>query len=79
MTKGSGEAPKKRKKKRKPQGGCPFMPTENKKPPALERYDSAYEIPYISNLRHLFNFRGIFSRGDEDEGPKTHLDDSLFS
>jgi hypothetical protein len=26
----------KKKKKKKPQGGCPFMPGENKKNPGLE-------------------------------------------
>mmetsp|Transcript_63253 Transcript_63253/g.87938 ORF Transcript_63253/g.87938 Transcript_63253/m.87938 type:complete len:287 (+) Transcript_63253:410-1270(+) len=64
------------------------MPTESKKAPSLERYECAYEIPYISTLRHLFNFKGIFSKtglgggmgggGSEDEdkqeAPKTQLD-----
>jgi len=53
----------KKKKKKKIQSGCPFMPTESKKPPALEHLEPSFEIPYISTLRHLFTFRGILSKG----------------
>jgi len=53
----------KKKKKKKIQSGCPFMPTENKKPPSLAHLEQSYEIPYISAMRHLFSFRGILSKG----------------
>lgn len=53
----------KKKKKKKLQSGCPFMPTDSKKAPALEHLEPAFEIPYISPLRHLFNFRGILAKG----------------
>jgi len=56
----SGEP--KKKKKKKIQSGCPFMPTESKKPPSLAHFEQTFEIPYISPMRHLFNFRGILSK-----------------
>jgi len=58
----AAEGDKKKKKKKKIQSGCPFMPTESKKPPALAHFEPSFEIPYISPMRHLFNFRGILSK-----------------
>jgi len=43
------------------------MPSESKKPPALEHYTQAYEIPYISQMKYLFSFKGILSKGDNTE------------
>jgi len=48
-----------KKKKKKIQSGCPFMPSENKKNPALAHLEPSYEIPYLSTVRHLFSFKGF--------------------
>lgn len=55
-----------KKKEKKPKGGCPFMPSDNKKPPALELYTAAFEEPYISPLRYLINFRGFLSSNESN-------------
>jgi len=48
-----------KKKKKKIQSGCPFMPSDNKKNPALTHLEPSYEIPYLSTVRHLFTFKGF--------------------
>lgn len=67
------DAPKKKKKK-KIQSGCPFMPTESKKPPTLAHLKPSYEIPYISPLRHLLNFRGVLSKKPSSAEDKAKFD-----
>jgi ribosomal protein L12E/L44/L45/RPP1/RPP2 len=62
---GADQGQQKKKKKKKIQSGCPFMPTESKKPPSLGHLEPSFEIPYISTLRHLFTFRGILSKGNK--------------
>jgi len=60
---GQADGQTKKKKKRKVQAGCPVMPAENKKAPALAHLEPAYEVPYISTLRHLFTFKGLLPKG----------------
>jgi ribosomal protein L12E/L44/L45/RPP1/RPP2 len=64
----------KKKKKKKIQSGCPFMPTESKKPPSLAHLEPSFEIPYISTLRHLFTFRGILSKNHSSNENKEKFD-----
>jgi tetratricopeptide (TPR) repeat protein len=60
--------PKKKEGKiKKPKGGCPFMPSENKKPPGLGHFTAAFEVPYISQMKYLLSFRGLISKGEEDK------------
>jgi len=69
-----GDGQQKKKKKKKIQSGCPFMPSENKKPPALAHLEPSFEIPYISTLRHLFSFRGILSKGKSNPDSKSNFE-----
>jgi len=69
-----GDGQQKKKKKKKIQSGCPFMPSENKKPPSLAHLEPSFEIPYISTLRHLFTFRGILSKGKSNPDARNNFD-----
>lgn len=55
-----GESDKKKKKDKKPKGGCPFMSSETKRNPPLTHLESQYDTYYISPLNYLLDTRGLW-------------------
>jgi hypothetical protein len=51
----------KKEKVKKPKGGCPFMPADNKKNPPLQAMSEGFDTFYISPFEYLLSHRGMFA------------------
>jgi hypothetical protein len=50
----------KKDKIKKPKGGCPFMPSDNKKNPPLQAMSEGYDTNFISPHDYLLSPHGLF-------------------